>query len=92
VTDAAGLKAALTAALMARGTVRKRREIYLHQNVRVHLDEVAGLGTFVEFEAVLSTGDHLAQAQSLLDRLCRLLGIVPEDCIGSSYADLMGLR
>ncbi len=33
--------------------VAKRREIFLHHNVRIHLDEVSGLGTFLEFEAVL---------------------------------------
>jgi len=33
--------------------VSKRREIYLWHNVRIHLDAVTGLGSFVEFEAVL---------------------------------------
>ncbi|MGK3856667.1 class IV adenylate cyclase, partial [Enterococcus faecium] len=47
VADPAALKAALTDALGVRGEVRKRREIYLWHNVRIHLDEVAGLGSFL---------------------------------------------
>src|SRR5258708_1706900 len=44
VADAASLHTALTAALGVRGVVRKRREIFLWHNVRIHLDEVEGLG------------------------------------------------
>ncbi len=32
--------------------VDKKREVFLIDNVRVHLDEVKSLGTFIEFEAV----------------------------------------
>jgi adenylate cyclase class IV len=53
VSDPKGLAAALSAALGTTAVVRKRREIFLYRNVRIHLDEVEGLGTFVEFEAVL---------------------------------------
>ena len=53
VADAAALKAALADALGVQVVVEKQREIYLHHNVRIHLDEVLGLGTFLEFEAVL---------------------------------------
>src|ERR1700733_6305489 len=48
------LKAGLSAALGIRGQVRKRRHILLWHNVRIHLDEVESLGTFIEFEAVMS--------------------------------------
>ena len=34
-------------------TVRKRREVLLLDNVRIHLDSVESLGTFVELEAVV---------------------------------------
>ena len=33
--------------------VRKRREVLLWDNVRIHLDAVDDLGTFVELEAVV---------------------------------------
>jgi len=89
--DPVALKAALSAALGMRGVVRKRREIYFWHNVRIHLDEVAGLGTFVEFEAVLSPEDDENLAQERLDHLCKWLGIAPGDLLGQSNVDLLGL-
>jgi adenylate cyclase class IV len=91
VPDPGGLRAALAGALTVRGMVRKRRTIYLWHNVRIHLDEVDGLGTFVEFEAVLSPGEDEAAARRRLEELCRVMAIRPEDHLAPSYADLLGL-
>lgn len=91
VTDAALGKSMLTAALDVRGVVRKRREVYLWHNVRVHLDEVDGLGTFVELEAVLAPDDDKALSQARLDELCRVLKLRPEGHLAGSYADLLGM-
>jgi predicted adenylyl cyclase CyaB len=93
VPDAATMKAALTAALGVRGECRKRREIYLWHNVRIHLDEVTGLGRFVEFEAVLSPQDEEEEATSRdrLEQLGRALGICASEYLATSYADLLGL-
>ena len=85
------LKAALAAALGVRGEVSKRREIFLWHNIRIHLDEVAGLGTFVEFEAVLSPEDDEAIAQERLKHLSDRLGISPGDVMAQSNAELLGL-
>ena len=87
VADPAALKAALTAALGVSGVVRKRREIFLHHNVRIHLDEVEGRGTFLEFEAVLRPGldDRAGQAQ--LHELLDPFGILPGDLLSGSYGD-----
>jgi predicted adenylyl cyclase CyaB len=91
VPEAAGIKSALAAALGVRGVVRKRREVLLHHNVRIHLDAVEGLGTFVEFEAVISPDDGEAVSLKRLDALCGLLGLARKDAIAGSYADLLGL-
>jgi predicted adenylyl cyclase CyaB len=91
ILDPAQLKTALTAALGVRGVVEKRREIWLYQNVRIHLDQVAGLGCFLEFEAVLGREAEMQAAQALLDRLGASLGIQAADCVAVSYADLLGL-
>jgi adenylate cyclase class 2 len=92
VVDAALLRAALTAALGERGIVRKRREIHHWQNVRIHLDEVEGLGTFVELEAVLSAPDDEAVAHANLDMLQRKLGLVEEEALAVSNVELIGPR
>jgi predicted adenylyl cyclase CyaB len=88
VADPSEMKAALTAALGVRGEVRKRREIYLWHNVRIHLDEVAGLGRFIELEAVLSDSEGEAGSQHRLDELCSALAITPSETLGPSYVDL----
>jgi len=43
----------LESAFGIRGVVRKKRLLYCVGNTRVHLDEVDGLGTFMELEVVL---------------------------------------
>ena len=91
VPDAAALKALLSDVLGVRGVVAKRRHIYLWHNVRIHLDEVAVLGSFIEFEAVLTLPADEAAAPAQLDELCRVFEIAPADHLASSYADLLGL-
>ena len=91
VPDPGLLQSVLATALGVRGQVRKRRVIYLWHNVRIHLDDVAGLGTFVEFEAVLGPGEDEATAHARLEELSRALGIRPEDHLAPSYVDLLGL-
>jgi predicted adenylyl cyclase CyaB len=91
VADASALKAAVAVALGVRGEVHKKRHIFLWHNVRIHLDEVAQLGTFVEFEAVLSSDEDESQAPDRLARFCKELAIDPADQVASSYAELLGL-
>jgi predicted adenylyl cyclase CyaB len=57
VSDPSAVRGLLEAILGRHRVVRKRREIFLYENVRIHLDEVEGLGTFVELEAVFGLGD-----------------------------------
>lgn len=91
VADAGLLRAALAAALGVRGEVRKRRDVWHWHNVRIHLDVVAGLGTFVEFEAVLAGEPDEAPSQLRLEELGRALGLVAAQDVGCAYADLLGL-
>jgi predicted adenylyl cyclase CyaB len=89
VPDPAALKQALSSALGVRVVVAKRREIYLVNNVRIHLDEVAELGEFIEFEAVLSAGRDDASGHRQLAELQAAFGIQPDDLLAGSYADLL---
>lgn len=40
----------MTRALGVKGIVKKKRELYMVGQTRVHLDEVEGLGNFMELE------------------------------------------
>lgn len=88
VGDAPFLKSALTAAMGVAGVVDKRREIFLWQNVRIHLDQVAGLGTFIEFEAVLGPGIEDSAGEIQLAELSRRFGLGPDDLVAGSYAEM----
>jgi adenylate cyclase class IV len=69
--------------------VRKRREIMLWDNVRLHFDDVDGLGTFLELEAVVDERHDDATCRQQVATLMDALGFGQEDLIRSSYAELL---
>jgi adenylate cyclase, class 2 len=69
--------------------VRKTREIYMLQRVQIHLDDVKGLGRFIEFEKVLETESARPQDREQLESLRRYFQIADEDLMASSYSDLV---
>ena len=83
------LIAALRAALGIVNVVHKRREIYLWRNVRIHLDDVEGLGQFLEFEAVLSPEIDESVGHEQLESLMARFNVRPEDLLAGSYTDLI---
>ena len=89
VAEAELLKQALAAAWGTLVVVEKRREIYLYHNVRIHLDEVAELGVFIEFEAVLGSGVDDAAGRAQVAWLQGEFQIAPTDLLEGSYSDLL---
>jgi adenylate cyclase class IV len=57
----------------------------------VHLDEVAGLGPFIELESVLSAAVAEELARTNLEELIDLLALPRPEGLAGSYADLLGL-
>jgi adenylate cyclase class 2 len=84
------LKDILITALGVRAVVDKYRHIYYMDNVKFHVDEVKGLGDFVEIEAIDADGkigeDKLREQ---CDYYLRLLGIDKEDLLEGSYSDMI---
>jgi adenylate cyclase, class 2 len=72
-----------------RAIVAKQREIFLVQNVRIHLDEVEQLGSFIEFEAVLSPTVRAPTGRRQLMELQKLFRIEPDDLLRTSYVDML---
>jgi adenylate cyclase, class 2 len=89
VPDPAEMRAALEGALGITVVVAKSRRLFLHGNVRIHLDRVEGLGDFIEFEAVAGDGEAPARFAGLLDSLREAFGIREEDLLRASYSDLL---
>ena len=90
IEDPKGLKDVLERSCGIKMIVRKKREIYYIGNVKFHIDEVPGLGSFIEIEA----GNILANRTEaeLLDQCnfyLKELGIKEEDLVSESYSDLL---
>jgi adenylate cyclase class IV len=83
------LLALLSAALGVLGVVRKRRHLFLAGQTRIHVDEVEGLGSFVELEVVLREGQSEAEGQSVARGLMAELGIAEADLVAGAYLDLL---
>ena len=90
VADAAGTKRLLDRMLGPRACVRKRREVWLYENARIHLDTVEGLGRFLEIEVVVTGG--MPQARALMRQLREVLGVRVKDLCAGSYAEMPGER
>ncbi len=83
----------LMAVLEVRGVVAKRRFLYRIGRTRVHLDEVEGLGTFMELEVVLDEGEPPEEGRAVAEKLLAELGIEEEDRVRGAYIDLLeGVR
>lgn len=88
-TEPRTLQAVLTAALGVRGVVCKQRWVYRIGQTRVHLDDVEGLGHFVELEVVLHPGQDVAEGQQIAAKLMQQLGIRSEDLLSEAYIDML---
>lgn len=89
VPDSSTLKDVLVHALGIKTVVNKIREIYYIGNIKFHIDELEGLGSFVEIEA----GNKLADVPvEKLYEQCRFymkeFGIADEDLLTHSYSDM----
>ena len=85
VEDPDELRASLEAALGTLVVVEKERRLLLWEGVRIHLDTVAGLGSFVELEGVAAPGSDLSAEHEKVARLQRALGV--SEVLTDSYSD-----
>ncbi|HEY9700963.1 MAG TPA: class IV adenylate cyclase [Allocoleopsis sp.] len=83
------LEEILTCALGVKIVVDKQRDIYFIGNVKFHLDQVQGLGTFVEVEAIDKDGDiGRERLQAQCNHYQELLEVADSDLIAISYSDM----
>jgi len=86
----ASLKAALCSALGELTTVRKQRTVAIWRSTRIHLDQVEGLGRFVELETVLGDApDSAAAGRVEFDDVVNWLELASLESIPGSYSDLL---
>jgi homotetrameric cytidine deaminase len=87
VADPDALREALDAAFGTLVVVDKRRHLLLYDTVRIHLDDVEGLGAFVELEGVAAADSDLTREHELVGRLRGELAL--GDPVAVSYSDLL---
>lgn len=80
------LQEMLANALGIRGIVHKTRTLYLYGAARIHLDNVEGLGAFLEFEIVEPEGE---EATRLMEKLRSVFSVEQDDIFGGSYIDML---
>jgi len=89
VIDGAELRRLLADGLGILAEVHKRRTVYLWRKVRIHLDEVKHLGSFVELEAIVDESCDETSARAKIEHMCEALKILPDHLIDVSYSDLL---
>lgn len=87
--DPLNLKRVLDLAYGIRGVVKKTRYLYLIGQTRVHLDDVVGLGQFIELEVVMAEGQSDDEGQKIAEDLMSALGVERTDLIDGAYMDLL---
>lgn len=89
VAEPALLREALARSCGQRGRVRKQRTLYLIGATRVHLDEVEGLGTFVELEVMLTDDQTAEEGAAVARSLLAAFGIGEQQLLAGAYIDLL---
>lgn len=89
IADPVNLKRVLKLAYGVRGVVKKTRYLYLVGQTRVHLDDVQGLGQFMELEVVLQQGQDDAEGQAIAEDLMARLGVERSDLLEGAYMDML---
>ena len=66
--------------------VNKKRDIYIHKNIRVHIDTIKGLGRFLEIEIIY---ENLSKAKEQMKELISKFQLNENKFIKGSYSDLL---
>ena len=89
-SEPALLREAIGAALGETVVVVKRRRLFVWEHVRIHLDDVEGLGSFIELEAMVGPGlNTLEEAAEKVTRLRSELAIADDALVAVGYSDLL---
>lgn len=91
ITEGPAMEALLSNALGVKVVVDKFRKIFYINNVKFHLDEVPGLGSFVEIEAgnLADSAKTIEDLSNQCNYYMKAFDISEEDLIHNSYSDML---
>lgn len=88
--DVDGLKNILKNLFEVLAVVKKKRKIFFIDNMKFHIDTVDGLGSFIEIEAIDTSGKiGKEKLTSQCNEYIEMLGIDRNNFIDKSYSDLI---
>jgi adenylate cyclase class IV len=87
--DPEGLKKAMIPAYGIYGVVQKKRTLIIHDQTRIHIDQVKYLGDFLELEVVLKANQSIEEGQIIASGIMNNLDIRSADLIEKAYVDLL---
>jgi adenylate cyclase class 2 len=86
IVDPHGFKDTVAFNVGILAVVRKERKLFLYRGARIHLDEVEGLGSFIEFEVPSDGGEN---PLTLMQELRAIFQVAENDIEKGSYSDLL---
>lgn len=86
------LRRVLADALGETVTVKKKRQLFIAGQTRIHIDEVEGLGTYMELEVVLKPGQSFEEGSRIANDLMRELGVKESELVPYAYSDLIMMK
>jgi predicted adenylyl cyclase CyaB len=87
ISESSDLKLIFEKAFGVRGKVIKKRDLFIYQGIRIHIDKVESLGNFIEFEIpIISSNEEASKAMNFL---IQKFSVQESDLVQNSYIDLM---
>ena len=83
------LRGVLALAYGTVGRVKKTRTLCFVGATRIHLDDVEGLGHFLELEVVLEPEQSIEDGEAIAEDLMKKLSVAPETLVKTAYVDLL---
>jgi len=88
--DPEGLREILGQTLGITGVVRKTRTLYKVGQTRIHIDQVEGLGDFLELEVVLRPGQTEMEGAGIARQVLSNFMLEEDQLVAAAYVDLLG--
>ncbi|KHJ92505.1 putative adenylyl cyclase CyaB [Oesophagostomum dentatum] len=83
------LKEVLRSSMGVKGEVKKVRNLFLLDRTRIHIDNVEGLGDFMELEVCLRGSEQATDGEHIADEIRQKLGVLSEDLLEGAYMDML---
>uniref|UniRef100_A0A0B6YQD8 CYTH domain-containing protein n=1 Tax=Arion vulgaris TaxID=1028688 RepID=A0A0B6YQD8_9EUPU len=89
VDDVEAMKIVLTDALGVKGVVKKSRLLIMLGQTRIHIDDVHGLGHFMELEVMLQDDQSVEDGQKIAEEIMDKLDISSSELLDCAYTDMI---